>query len=68
MNSVLKHALLVNVGKLFEESAMALGICLLVLHMLVPDSVGSDFAKLFSSHPDQHRGKGSATKQHGFPT
>ena len=62
MNSVSKHALLVNVGKLFEKSAMALGIRLLVLHMLVPDSVGSDFAKLFSSNPDQHRGEGSSAE------
>ena len=59
MNSVSKYALLHKVGKCFGENPMVVDIGIFVLHMLVPDSVGSDLAKLFSSNPDQHRGEGS---------
>ena len=47
---------------------MVVDIGILVLHMLVCLSVGSDFAKLFSSNSDQHRGEGGATGKHGIPT
>ena len=40
--------------KYFGENTMALGIGILVLHVLVFLSVGSDPAKLFSSNLDPH--------------
>ena len=62
MNSVSKHALLHKVGKSFGENPMVVDIGILVLHLLVSLSVGSDLAKLFSSNLDQHRGEGSTAE------
>ena len=61
-DSTSKHALLSKVGKCFQENEMAVGFGILVLHMLVCISVGSDLAKLLCSNPDQHRGEGSAAE------
>ena len=54
--------------KYFGENTMALGIGILVLHVLVFLSVGSHPAKLFSSNLDPHRGERDALEKHEFST
>ena len=68
MNSVLKHALLFEVGKYVGKSPMGLGVDLLVLWLPVSQSVWSELIELFLSNPDEHRREGGAIERHGFPT
>ena len=68
MNSVLKHALLSEVGKYVGKSPMGFIADLLVLWLPVSQSVSSELTELSITNPDKHRREGGAIGRYGFPT